>query len=392
MTDAERISRWARRFVLVGAAFLACWQVAELAGAGRRPAVALGVLGFVLHTVFGKAYALVPTYFDRDLAAPRLMPVHLACALSGTLLLALGAEASVPVAAEAGGALWLAGVLVFLATVLWTLRGNFTGSETATGTSDAQRRDVDRYANAFVPVALVYLAAGSYALAAAGGPFPPLLDGYPPRASHLLAAGAAALMLFAVGFRLLPRFLVVSPSRPLVAVVLPAGAVGPALVAATLPAGPGFRVGAAIEAVAVVGFAVAVVRMIVRSDRGRVGFHGVAAGAAAGVLAALLGLSFAFAAPRPGLVAAHLRLNLLGFLGLTIVGVSYVFYPPGIGTAPGASDRGALAAIALLAGGLAVETAGLVAGVAVAVTAGRLGTATGAVFHVYLLATLFRER
>jgi len=88
MTHAERVSRWARRFVLVGATLLVVRQVGEVVGIARRTAVPLGVLGFVLHTVFGKAYALLPPYFDCDLATTRLMPVHLACSLAGTLLLA----------------------------------------------------------------------------------------------------------------------------------------------------------------------------------------------------------------------------------------------------------------------------------------------------------------
>jgi hypothetical protein len=88
MTHAERVSRWTRRFVLAGATLLVVRQVGEVVGIARRTAVTLGVPGFVLHTVFGKAYALLPPYFDCDLATTRLMPVHLACSLAGTLLLA----------------------------------------------------------------------------------------------------------------------------------------------------------------------------------------------------------------------------------------------------------------------------------------------------------------
>jgi hypothetical protein len=392
VTAAESASRWARRFVLAGAAFLVCWQAAELAGTGRRSAVALGLHGFVFHTVFGKAYSLVPTYFDRDLSTTRLLPVHFALTVPGALLLAADGAASLPGAGLAGGALWTAGVAAFLGTLGWTLRGNLAGAETATGDANADRRRVDRVANAFVPVSLAYLAVGSYATLSARAPLPALVDGYPPRASHLLAAGAAALLLFAVGFRLLPRFLVVTPSRPLAAVVLPAGAVGPAVLAASLPAGPWFRVGAAVEAVAVVGFALAVVGMYRRSDRRRVGFYGVLAGAGAGVLAALVGLSFAVGPVAGELVTAHRRLTLLGLLGLTIVGVSYQFYPPAVGTFRGAGDRTALAATALLAGGLLVEVAGLVASVDAAVAAGRLGALVGATAHLWLLAGLFRER
>jgi hypothetical protein len=401
MTHAERASRWARRFVLAGAAWLAVWQVAELAGTTRRAAVTLGLLGFVLHTVFGKAYALVPPYFDRDLATTRLMPVHLVCSVAGTLLLAGAASGvgravlptpAVELLALAGAALWTVGVAVFLGTLGWTVRGNLLGGETGTGEVNAERRPVDRAANLAMPVAVGYLALGSYALLAAHAPLPTLLDGYAPRASHLLGAGFATLTLFAVGFRLLPRFLVAHPPRVLVTVVLPAGAIGPALLAVGLPAGPVFRLGAAAEAIAVIGFATALGVTFARSDRHRVGLDAVLVAVALGSLAAFLGLTFAITPPTAELVTAHRRLNLLGFLGLAIVGASYQFYPPTVGSFRGASDRTALAVIGLVAGGLLVEVAGLLGGATYLVTGGRLAATLGATVHLGLLVALFRER
>ncbi|MFW5903740.1 MAG: hypothetical protein ACOCS7_03280, partial [Halolamina sp.] len=292
-TTAERTSRWARRFVLAGVGFLLAWQVLVVAGAGRRTTVALGVLGFVLHTAFGKAYSLVPTYFDRDLATTRFVPAHFACSVVGTTLLAIDRVAGVELADTVGSALWCVGVALFLGTILWSVRDNPTGRETGTGTANADRRDVDRVANAFVPVALAYLAIGSYALFAVETPLPTVFDGYGPRSSHLLAAGAAGLLLFAVGFRLLPRFLVASPPRSLLWTVLPAGAIGPGLIAATLPAGPWFRVGAVVQALAVGGFALAVSLMVRESSRDRVGLYGVLAGAWAGVAGVVIGGWFA---------------------------------------------------------------------------------------------------
>ncbi|WP_225335572.1 hypothetical protein [Halomicrobium urmianum] len=391
-TTQQRTSRWSRRFVLAGAAFLLCWQAAALAGAGRRAAVALGVLGFVFHTIFGKAYSLLPTYFDRTLATARWLPVQFALTVPAAALLAVDAAFSAPLAGLAGAVLWTAGVAVFLGTLLWTIRDNLTGRETGTGESKAHLRPTDRIANAVVPVALAYLALGSYGVLGGRGPVPALLDGYPPRATHLLAAGGAALVLFAVGFRLLPRFLAVAPSRRLAAVVLSAGAIGPALLAVGLPAGPLFRIGAAVEAVAVVGFAAGYALLFVRSDNDRVGFYGVLAGAGTGVLAALLGVSFAVAGVDPALAAAHYRLNVLGLLGLSIVGVSYQFYPPAVGRFRGAGDRTALAAIGLVAAGLLVEVAGLTTAVGLAAVAGRALALAGAAVHLYLLAGLFRQQ
>jgi len=132
--------------------------------------------------------------------------------------------------------------------------------------------------------------------------------------------------------------------------------------------------------------------LFVRSDRRRVGFYGVLAGTLAGVLAVAAGLALAFGPLDGSLVAAHLRLNLLGFLGLTVVGVSYQFYPPAVGSFPGAGDRTAFLAIGALAGGLALSAAGRLAGSPTVVDAGTAASLTGGFVHLYLLAGLFRER
>ena len=392
--SASTVSRGARRFLLASAVALPLALAADLAGLPRRTLVVLALHGFVLHALFGKAYSLVPSYFDRRLALPRAPAVHLPLTLLGTAGLALSPLDDVPGFVGPIGAVgWALGVGVFLAALGWTLRDNPTGAETGTGDANAERRPVDRFANAFVPVVLAYLALGSYETLAAGTGLPTLLGPYPPRASHLLGAGTAALLVFAVGFRLLPRFLVARPPRWLVGVVLPAGAVAPLLLAASLARrGTPFLVGAALEAVAVVGFALAFVVLFARSDRRRVGFYGVFAGVLAGTLAVVLGLAIASGTVAAGLVVAHLRLNLLGFLGLTVVGVSYQFYPPAVGTFPGADDRTALAAIGTLGGGLALVAAGLLGGLQALADAGTAVSLAGALVHLYLLAGLFRER
>ena len=185
--------------------------------------------------------------------------------------LALDPLQGIPAVVGAVGAVgWALGVGVFLVTLGWTLRDNPAGAGTGTGEANAERRPVDRFANAFVPVVLAYLALGSYQTLALRTSLPAVLGPYPPRVSHLLGAGAAVLLVFAVGFRLLPRFLVAHPSRALVAVVLPSGSVAPVLLAASLVGrGALFRAGAALEAVAVVGFALALGALFARSDRRR---------------------------------------------------------------------------------------------------------------------------
>ncbi|ELZ22661.1 hypothetical protein C475_16206 [Halosimplex carlsbadense 2-9-1] len=388
------LSRWSRALVASGVCWLVVWQAAAVAGLPRRTTVALGLYGFVLSVVFGKAYSLVPSYFDRALAWEGAPAVHLPLAVLGTTGLALAPLAQVPAVVEAAGATaWAAGAAVFLATLARTLRDNLAGAETGTGDHNADRRPVDRAANLFVPVVFAYLAVGSWeTLAVRVTALPTLLDGYPPRATHLLAAGGAALLLFAVGFRLLPRFLVTDLPAWAPWAVLPPGALGPVLLAAGLSAGPVFRAGAVLEAVAVVGFAVTYVGLYRASDRDRVGFHGPLLGVGFGLLAVALGLSFAFGAVDPALVAAHYRLNLLGFLGLSILGVTFQFYPPTVGRFPGAGDDLALASMGLIAGGLGLELLGVAVPVALAPTAGRALALAGAVAYAYLVLGVFVQR
>ena len=177
----------------------------------------------------------------------------------------------------------------------------------------------------------------------------------------------------------------------LVAVVLPAGAVGPALLAVYLPAGPLFVVGAALEASAVVGFALAYGWLFYRSDRRRIGFYPVGLGMLAGVAAVMLGLHMATAGLDPAVARAHARLNLLGFLGLTVVGVTYQFYPPAVGEFRGASDRTALAVAGLIALGVTVEVVGHLVDLAALVTAGRTLALVGAAGYARLLVGLLRR-
>lgn len=150
--------------------------------------------------------------------------------------------------------------------------------------------------------------------------------------------------------------------------------------------------GTVLQALAVGGFALVVFVLFSRPERTRVTFYGVLAGVLAGRVAVSLGLYFAFVAPSAALVVVHARLSLLGFLGVLIVGVSYQFYPPAVGTFRGAGDRTALAAILLLAGGLAVELGGALAGSSPAVTGGRVLAVSGALAHASLVGGLFHER
>lgn len=386
------LSRWSRAFVAAGAVWFVLATLGTVAGAPRRTVVTLALYGFVFHTIFGKAYSLVPTYFAREIVAPRAPTIQLPVTALGTAGLAAVPLVDADLVGVAGGILWAVGVCTFVATIAWTIRDNPSGSETGTGESKADRRHVDRMANAVVPVALAYLVVGSYGVLARGVPLPSIPSVPPAGVSHLLAAGAATLVFMGVGFRLLPRFTVAHPPRVLVWTVLPAGALGPALLALGVGGAVPLLAGAVLETVAVVGFAAALWWLVLRSDRDRVGFYGVLASGLAGVVAVGLGVTFAVGVPRAEWVAFHYRVNLLGFLGLAIVGVAYQFYPPAVGGFPGASDRTALGSIAAVAGGLGLEGVARPLSVEVLVAAGQWVTLGGALAYAGLLLGLFLDR
>ncbi|WP_458189060.1 hypothetical protein [Haladaptatus sp. NG-WS-4] len=382
-------SRWSRRFVVASALFLVAWRIGALLGLPHRAEMTLALFGFVFHMIFGKAYLLVPSYFERVLAVPRVTPVHFALSSLGTILLTVGTAASMPAAVSLVGAVaWGLGVVVFLGSLGWSVRGNPFGRETGTGSLRDGFERADQFANLFLPVSFAYLAVGSYELLARFSTLPAVTDGYLPRLSHFFAAGAAGVLVFALGARLLPRFFDVRPPTALVFVVLPTGAIGPALLATDLWGGRWFRVGALAEATAMVGFAALTVTCFARSDRRRVGLYGVVVGSLAGAVAVALGLSFAFGGASAGLLSAHRQLNLLGFLGLTIVGLAFQFYPPTAGTFPGASRQSAALVVATLAGGLAVEVVGLAIGAGAVVTVGIAVSGLGALGYAYLLTRL----
>lgn len=382
-------SCWSRRFIVLSTGYLVLWRFGTLLGVSRRTEIVLALFGFVFHMVFGMGYLLIPSYFERVLVARWPPAIHLGLTGVGTGLLALASVRDVPPFIELSGAsAWCLGVVLFLGTLLWTIRGNLMGRDTGTSADRAAFQGVDRYANAFVPIALAYLAIGSYEVLARVSVFPGVTDGYVPRITHLLAAGFAALLVFALGVRLAPRFLGVPAPKLLVAVVLPAGALGPALIASGLGGGITFVIGALAEATAVFGFAVLFVVLFVRSEREKVGFFGVLAGVLSGVAGVTLGLSFAFGPITAAMITAHLQLNLLGFLGLTIVGFTMQFFPPTAGRFWGANDRTALLVILSLICSLLLIVFGNIGEFSLLITLGNGLALTGVLGYGYLVVRL----
>ncbi len=437
---AGATTRGARAFVAVGVGWFVCWNAAALVGASRSATVALGLQGFVFAVIFGKAYALVPSYFDRELVAPSAPLVHLPLSIVGVLGLFLGRLrdgdplASVVDASgltadglvAAGALAWLGGVLVFVATLAWTVRDNPTGAETGTAGPNRHRRPVDRAANAVVPVVGLYLlwgglvpvldaltdVRGSVSIPAIelglGSTAATTLTLVPagPAASHVLAAGAATLMLFGIGFRLLPRLLVGTPRPALVAITLATGAVAPALLVIDFQGGAIFTAGATLFAVAIVGYGLTVVELVHTSDRDRVGHRTIAIGGVLGIAAVGLGWAMGVELVDLAVADAHYRLAIGGFLGLTIVGVTFQFYPPAIGETVGVGERSATAVALALAGGFVVGAIGAwLTGAGIAQPGGGSGHLGPAIAHLgaaivllgslgyaWILLTIFAER
>ena len=124
----------------------------------------------------------------------------------------------------------------------------------------------------------------------------------------------------------------------------------------------------------------------------RTRFYGVLGDPVAETAGIALGHRSAHGGANARLVGLHLRLDLLGFLVLTIIGVAYQFYPPTVGTFRGASDRTALASIVAVLGGLGIETAGVLLVVPPLPTLGRTVSLCGVVLYAGLIVGLFDER
>ncbi|WP_135534596.1 hypothetical protein [Halostella pelagica] len=347
------IDRWTRRYVATSAVGFACWRIGVLLGADHGVEVAAALLGFVLPVVFGKAYLLIPSFAGRTLASASVPAVHLPLAAGGAIAL-VGARAGLTprVVGVAGSAAWTLGVVLFLGGLLWTVGPELTRFERWGSGED---RWSARFALPFVGVALTYLLVGTAGLLAA------TTDGAvgtDPRTTHLFAAGTAGLLIVALGTRLLPGFCSADPPTAVVAVTLPAAAVGPGMLAVHLWGGADFRLAAATQAVGLLGWAVIVGTLFFRTSRSFVGFYGIAAGAAFGAVGAGLGVGMATrAGPLAALRTAHVDAMLAGFLSLTVVGFVLLFYPHTDGKFPG-SDAAATAVVAALAAGVALQVLG----------------------------------
>ena len=373
--------------------YLVLWQIAILLDLHRPAVIGFALYGFVFHVIFGKAYALVPAYFDRHLVTPWGPRLQLPLTATGAMALSVAplVETTRDLT-QIGFILWVSGAAIFFATLVGTIGTNLHGGETGTGEVNRHRQHIDRFANAFVPIALAYFVVGSYEALAGVTVVPSVVIAVDPQITHLFAAGMATLLVFAIGSRLLPRFFVAHVPRPLVFVMLTSGAVAPALLVVGFGNGFAFLAGAVLLWIGMTSYTISVIVLASQTDRRRVGFIGVGLGALAGFLGVGVGVFMVLVGQTVSLIAIHIRILTLGFLALTIIGVLFQFYPPSIGTLPAVSDRSALASIVMLAIGLAVEVIGLIGAAPSIMTAGRVLVVLGATGAAWILVALTIER
>lgn len=387
MATASGTGTWTRRFVAASAVAAVGWRASALVGLPRETRALAAVFGFVCPMAFGMAYLLVPSYLGRTLVADGLAGVHFVLAFAGAVPIVAASAVDVPRwALRAGVLAWSLGVLVFVGALVASV-GPALFDPAARDRIRRVRHPAGRYATLLLPVPLLYLLAGTALLVARHVPLAPPVPASTPRVLHLYAAGFAALLVFALGMRLLAGFFHATPSTPVAAVVLGAGALGPALLAAFLWGGAPFRVGAAVEASAMVGYGVVVAGVARETQWSRVGLTGVVFGAAAGVLAVVVAAGVAAGLPLP--VDAHVRLVLDGFFALTVVGYAVQFFPLTRGDFAGASDRTARAIILTLVAGVGLAVAGVLADVRPLVAAGDALGVCGMATYAYVVLRVF---
>jgi hypothetical protein len=83
---------------------------------------------------------------------------------------------------------------------------------------------------------------------------------------------------------------------------------------------------------------------------------------------------------------------LAGFLGLTVAGAAFQFYPPAVGVWPHTDDRTALVSIGLLGSGLCMQILGLVGRISRATAVGTAAGVLGGLLYTYLLLAAFACR
>jgi hypothetical protein len=363
MATAGTTGRWTRRFAIASALSMVALQFAFLVDAPLRTVALVGLFGAVLPMVFGMAYLLFPSYLGETLASQRLPALHFGLTyaavgvLVGRELLGLG-----DAALALGTILWSLSIVLFVGTLLHTVLPVFAADPGLLLPTGTRSRRSTRLSGVVLPVAVGYLLVGTGVLLsmAPGFPFPTGLTF--PVVVHFYATGFVALLIFALGVRLLIGYFHVDLPRPLSWLVLGAGATAPGILAANFRRPPWFFVGAGLETVAVAGYAALVAVVVSRTERRRVGLYGIGLGALGVVLGVGIAVGIVSGVGSALDIGIHVALVLNGFLLPTIIGYADQFFAVTSGQFRGATEQSLLAVFWLLGVGTGLHVVGLAAG------------------------------
>jgi len=379
-----KLSQWTRYFTVASALSLVGTEALAAVGARRTLVATVAVFGFVCPMIFGMAYLLVPSFVGRTLADYRLPGLHFGLAYLGTAGLVTGRVTGVDPITRGGVVAWSLGVVLFVGILAWTTVPAIRERPAVVLRSGDRPQRSSRLATAMIPVTFGYLLVGTAGLLGWGG-FGPLPRVTFPSVIHYYGAGLGALLIFALGARLMPGFFHVTPPRVGTWVTLVPGAVAPGLLATSLWTGIGFRAGAVLQTVAMAGYAGLVGYVFWQSEWHRVGLYGILLGAIAGIVAVGINVPVAFGTVVPGQLRAHATGMISGFFALTIVGYAMQFFAVTSGRFPGATNRTVLGTILALALGTLLEASGYLSGIAPVSRGGAVLTLCGAVVYTYLM-------
>jgi hypothetical protein len=339
--------------------------------------------------IFGMAYLLLPPYVGRTLADHRLPGLHFVLAYLGVALLAVGwLRDGLEVVFALGAVAWSLGVTVFLGALGATIGPALLEEPLAVLRQGDRPQRSTQLATAMLPVAIGYLTIGTgvFLWIAFVGPGRWTLS----QVLHLYGAGFGAVLIFALGARLLIGFYHVSPPRYVLWVVLITGSIAPGFLAVTMWVRPWFFLGALMEVVAMIGYGIVVIGVAYRTDRRRFGLFGIVLGAAAGVSAVIVAAPLAFgSAAVIGAVEIHRTRVIRGFFPLPIMGHPTICFPVTERQFFGATHRGVTTTIALLAGGVGLRSIGFGTGNAWLELGGVIVSVLGASAYLYLMARRF---
>lgn len=321
--------------------------------------VLLPAFGFLGIMIFAMSYHFVPVFSGRSLGLPRLATGQLLAANGAVGLLILASFLPLPGLQTLGYALWLGSAMAFLGVLRTTFR-----RPRRRAPPSAPAPAVDRRALPLTMAAPLYLLASAAVLFLGSLPVPCPLSF--ASGLHLYTAGFVALMVFGVGLHLFPRFAGSAPSprlaRLLQATALPAPAGLSLFLNGPAPLLAAF---AFLFAVAAATFLALLVQVWQRAARRRPFYRFNLAAACLLQVGVAFGVAFALVPATRLWTPTHGLVNLFGFAGLMVLGVTHEVMPPyasrGYATSLRVGDLhllGALAGLGLAAGGRLLAAAG----------------------------------